>query len=903
MFFLRFNRVFSLVGALGLLLAACSAPTATPVTPAPGAESTIPVPATSAPAAVPTPDGPVIITFGIYEFKRAAYEPLVERFNAENTDMRVQLVSIDGMIGPNPTGAGWMRSLASAADTFFTYELNEPDAVRQGYVRDLAPFIAADAGFAAADYYPGAMPVQADGTLTLLPTGLYLPIMAYNRDLWAALGLTPPQPDWTWADLRAALAQLAGQSDATEQTYGLMQSTRQAVVRNPDLTGEYGLFTALVSGAARLDDPESIAALERIAAQFQRGEVYTPPEYSDGSFLYASDYMPLIMNQQLGMWMLSDLEYDGLQRVPFAVGYAAPPASTTPTPTLTVYREGLAMSGGTRYPDQAWRWLTYISAQDTLLDQPISTLIPPRRSLAEAGPYWENLDAEGQAAVAAILAQLPNVAAPSATPMLSATLRQNQVTQALNTALAAILDEDVAVAQAAQAAQSELDAQPASVAVAVTPTPDPNPVVVATPPPAPTALAEAVHITFITSPWSEAATRRVAERFNEQFPQYAVTLAQFPFPADGIVRFADLAADADCFGGWSPPANAADRAAVLDVQPLLDADATFPRDDYPTALLDLFRYAGGLYGLPDGLTTRVLFYNQELFDAAGVAYPNADWTMDDFAAAAEALTGGDATDRQYGFAAIHADDLLFYLARTGAAPYRVSGAEFTPDFTNPAVEAAIREYVQLLAAVAPETRLNNYDQNSGSNEPYQLVNEGRVAMWLSSGIGTSHLGETLPFTIGIAPIPLREQPLSSADLVSEGLFISADTANPAACWAWLRFLSDDAGRFVFTLPARASLAQAPAFLEQAPVGVAAIYPAYSAALERGFAPTIPLPRDSVNYYWLQRAVDRFMQGEPLETELADAQFFAEQFQACVQSGERSGACLSQADPTYNGWQQ
>ena len=41
--------------------------------------------------------------------------------------------------------------------------------------------------------------------------------------------------------------------------------------------------------------------------------------------------------------------------------------------------------------------------------------------------------------------------------------------------------------------------------------------------------------------------------------------------------------------------------------------------------------------LPQNLSSLVVYYNRDLFDAAGVPYPEAGWTWDDFLAAAKAL--------------------------------------------------------------------------------------------------------------------------------------------------------------------------------------------------------------------------------------------------------------------------
>lgn len=59
---------------------------------------------------------------------------------------------------------------------------------------------------------------------------------------------------------------------------------------------------------------------------------------------------------------------------------------------------------------------------------------------------------------------------------------------------------------------------------------------------------------------------------------------------------------------------------------------------YP-ALLDIFTQDGILYCPPKDFSTMALQYNKDLFDAAGLDYPTADWTWDDLYEAAAALTG------------------------------------------------------------------------------------------------------------------------------------------------------------------------------------------------------------------------------------------------------------------------
>lgn len=59
---------------------------------------------------------------------------------------------------------------------------------------------------------------------------------------------------------------------------------------------------------------------------------------------------------------------------------------------------------------------------------------------------------------------------------------------------------------------------------------------------------------------------------------------------------------------------------------------------YNQGLIDNFCSADGeLYALPYSFSTVVMVYNMDMFDAAGLEYPNSDWTMDDVLAAAQQL--------------------------------------------------------------------------------------------------------------------------------------------------------------------------------------------------------------------------------------------------------------------------
>lgn len=106
------------------------------------------------------------------------------------------------------------------------------------------------------------------------------------------------------------------------------------------------------------------------------------------------------------------------------------------------------------------------------------------------------------------------------------------------------------------------------------------------------------------------------------------------------------------------------------------------------SLLDAFTVDGTIYGIPKDFNTLAVFYNKDLFDYAGVEYPNNDDTWDTFYAKLEQVAAIDPDI--YGLA------LQPEFARFGALAY---AAGFTPfdesgktDLSDPAFVEAFKWY-------------------------------------------------------------------------------------------------------------------------------------------------------------------------------------------------------------------
>ena len=138
-------------------------------------------------------------------------------------------------------------------------------------------------------------------------------------------------------------------------------------------------------------------------------------------------------------------------------------------------------------------------------------------------------------------------------------------------------------------------------------------------------------------------------------PTIDVTLAHIPSQSDYRAR---LATD---YAAGTPPdvallsyrrAGAFIAADQLDpLGPYLDASDVIQPDDFYPVTLESFTWNGELMCIPQNISSLVVYYNRDLFAAAGLPEPADDWTWDDFLDAAVALTrdlDGDGATDQYG---------------------------------------------------------------------------------------------------------------------------------------------------------------------------------------------------------------------------------------------------------------
>lgn len=152
---------------------------------------------------------------------------------------------------------------------------------------------------------------------------------------------------------------------------------------------------------------------------------------------------------------------------------------------------------------------------------------------------------------------------------------------------------------------------------------------------------------WIGVPAEKKANETIIAEFERRNPDLKVEIHHHPWAAYFTKLYVGLASDTapDVFRmsyGYLPDYAAHD--ALLPLDELIAADASFQLDELFPGPFASCSWDGRLLMLPVDYPSYMVYYNKELFDLAGVAYPRDDWTREEFLIAALALR--DAFKRQ-----------------------------------------------------------------------------------------------------------------------------------------------------------------------------------------------------------------------------------------------------------------
>lgn len=281
---------------------------------------------------------------------------------------------------------------------------------------------------------------------------------------------------------------------------------------------------------------------------------------------------------------------------------------------------------------------------------------------------------------------------------------------------------------------------------------------------------------FISNGGNEHNLAKIVDAFEKDNPNITVKVTTLPYDSYGTALQTDLAAgtEADVFDINGPsaykPLQSNGTLAQLD-----GVDSSL----YNKALLDSYATGGKQYGLPTSFSDVVLYYNKDLFDAAGVKYPTADWTWADETAAAEKITNqaagvwGDHQPVTY-------NEYYKVLVQNGESFLNADGTKVA--FNTPGGIEAAHWLVDKSGTTMPTIE----DGQGTADFDTNLFKAGKLGM-LHTGIWVFGAFADTPANWDIAVEPGNGTVANA--VFSNAVGVSVNSKHPAEAQKWAEFLS------------------------------------------------------------------------------------------------------------------
>ena len=807
---------------------------------------------------------PVTISIGLPPIYEELLKPGIDEFMSANPDIVVEIVTADAPgYTPGDDIEAYLDEVAEyaqAADVLTGQNVFNAITTRAGYFLELSPLVNADASLNIDEFFPSMwQSYQWDGGIWAIPLAGDVVGLAYEPAAFDEAGLAYPNERWTLDDLVIAAEALAvyAEGDVVAEppvtNFADAGYVAVAALDNP----LYDTFQ--FEGTPSFDNPQLEPAIEIWADLQERGLVALPEGLEFTPIVFAPSVITAL--------------------VAFSGSEAEYAFTTLPGGSVAVQPIGAGISAGSTQPEAAYRLIKYMTQSENIFTAIVGQPIPARRTLVGAESSNPLLALSLPEELVEQVLEYVETAVP-----YSQTLFSDYVSQAATNVISS--DTTVADALSTMASQAIDDLTAAANRSGTTVTVNQNDnAIVGT---------GDVTLTFGMVGFGPIANREgwdaaIAE-FVQNNPQVATVELQRLSFLSGDVTLTDFHEKVDCFYQPSRLDTNEDLTLLLPIDPLLSADPNLSLDDFVGNTVQLLSQNGVTYGIPLHVQPEVLYYNADLFNAAGAFMPYQGWTVNDFEQALRTLRfdANDPAPFEPGAGGTYA---LALIAAYGGLPMDYRTSPPTVDFLSETNVNAIRQVLDLAkegyidyAPLAPAGGAAFGGDEEGQENPAMYT--AAMSDLLAFATGGEEDDSASDYRLVTLPQGV-EYSAVSYDIGSA--YITAQTEHPDECYAFISHISGEATLFD-SMPARRSVINSPE-LEQAQ-GEAAVefFNGLDAQLQQPNVIEFPLQTalnfaqigDLLSALWLYRAMDRYvLEDADLVSELTDAQQFTLDYQACV----------------------
>lgn len=214
-------------------------------------------------------------------------------------------------------------------------------------------------------------------------------------------------------------------------------------------------------------------------------------------------------------------------------------------------------------------------------------------------------------------------------------------------------------------------------------------------------------------------------------------------------------------------------------------DELFDEDVFFTNLYDSYKYQDDYYAIPVGADTFVLYYNKDMLDAAGIEYPTADTTWDEFADMCNKLTTRDADGipTQLGIDSI-TGNWMYILYSMGGKVLDNMNEPTKVVFDSP-------ESLQMLQWIKDNYKAEGGFTPSENDSTYLSggFSAGEYAFMISGVYDIVWMSDIKDFKWDIAPVPGTMKNEGDTGILYAGYGVSSKSANKDLAKEFAYFMS------------------------------------------------------------------------------------------------------------------
>jgi multiple sugar transport system substrate-binding protein len=288
------------------------------------------------------------------------------------------------------------------------------------------------------------------------------------------------------------------------------------------------------------------------------------------------------------------------------------------------------------------------------------------------------------------------------------------------------------------------------------------------------------------------------DQFNKENSDIEVVLEAYGGEYDTKITAGIGAKDApDIMYMWNYPQY---KDALEPLDSYIEDKGEEYKGNFYEALWNYNAVDGETYGLPVGYTTHVVYYNKDLFDAAGIEYPQAGWTWEDLQETAKKLTNKEKKITGFAFPGKPDPyDFEMYLWGNGAS-YVDSKGKIDGSLNS---KKSIETFNMFQNMLKEEIAITT--EGWGDTE----MKSGRVGMFINGAWYLEAFKEA-GINYGVVEIPSFGDNPSASIVSSSGIAMSKDSKHKEAAFKFMEFWTGEQAnkeRLSFELPVLKSVVE------------------------------------------------------------------------------------------------